>query len=77
MKRNGAPGRDGLAAEMISKEVLSLVWYELFKLCWKEGMMPSIWKQSVVIPVLRREVEDHATQMISGAYPWFWCHIRH
>ena len=40
--------------------------------------MPSIWKQSVVIPVpKRREVEDRATQRISGAYPWFRCHIRH
>ena len=39
LKRKAAPGRDGLTAEMISKEVLLLVWYELFKLCWKEGMI--------------------------------------
>ena len=50
-KRKAAPGKGGLTVEMISKEVLLQVWYELFKLCWKEGMIPSIWKQSVVIPV--------------------------
>ena len=29
-------------------------WHEWFKLCWKEGMVPSIWKQSVVIPVPKK-----------------------
>ena len=33
LKRKAAPGRDGLTVEMISKEVLLQVWYELFKLC--------------------------------------------
>ena len=54
LNRKVAPGRDGLTAEMISKEVLLPVWYELFKLCWKEGMIPSMWKQSVVIPVPKK-----------------------
>ena len=48
--KKAAPGKDGLTAEMTSKEVLLQVWYEL----WKEGMMPSIWKQSVVIPVPKK-----------------------
>ena len=54
LKRKAAPGRDGLTAEMISKDVLLQVWYELFKLCWKEGMMPSIWKHSDVILVSKK-----------------------
>ena len=38
---------------MISNVILVDCWYELFKLCW-EGMVPSIWKQSVVIPVPKK-----------------------
>ena len=52
LKGKAAPGKDGLTAEM----VVNLVdfWYDLFKLCWKEGLVPSIWKQSVAIPVPKK-----------------------
>ena len=48
LKGTAAPGNDGL---MMNNVRLVDFWYELFKLCWKEQMVPSIWKQSVVIPV--------------------------
>ena len=51
LKSNAVPGNDVLTAEMVDKDILVGFWYELFKLCWKEGMMPSIWKQTVVIQV--------------------------
>ena len=37
LKRKAAPGRDGLTAEMISKEVLLPVWYELFNFAGRRG----------------------------------------
>ena len=42
LKSNAAPGKDGLTAEMVDKDILVEFWYELSKLCWKEGMMPII-----------------------------------
>ena len=54
LKGKVAPGKDGLTAEMINNVILVDFWYELFKLCWKEGMVLSIWKQSVVIPVPKK-----------------------
>ena len=51
LKSNAAPGKDGLTAEMVDKDILVEFWYELFKLCWKKGTMASIWKQTVVISV--------------------------
>ena len=54
LKGKAAPGKDGLTAEMINNIILVDFWHELFKLCWKEGMVPSIWKQSVVIPVPKK-----------------------
>ena len=54
LKGKAAPGKDGLTAGMINNVILVDFWYELFKLCWKEGMVPSIWKQSVVIPVPKK-----------------------
>ena len=54
LKSNAAPGKDGLTAEMVDKDIMVGFWYELFKLCWKEGTMPSIWKQTVVIPIPKK-----------------------
>ena len=54
LKGKAAPGKDGLTAEMINNIILVDFWHELFKLCWKEGMVPSISKQSVVIPVPKK-----------------------
>ena len=58
LKGKAAPGKDGLTAEMINNIILVDFWHELFKLCWKEGMVPSIWKQSVVIPVPKKRSKD-------------------
>ncbi len=54
LKGKADPEKDGLTAEMMNKVILVDFWCELFKLCWKEGMVPSIWKQSVVIPVPKK-----------------------
>ena len=53
-KGKAAPGKDGPTAAMINNVILVEFWYELFKLCWKERMVLSIWKQSVVIPVPKK-----------------------
>ena len=72
LKSNAASGKDGLTAEMVDKDILVEFWYELFKLCWKEGMMPSIWKHTVVIPVPKQRSRCPCTvsRMISAAYLW-------
>ena len=67
LKGKAVPGRDGLTAEMISKEVLLPVWYKLFKLCWKEGMILSMWKKSVVIPVPKKRSRGPCNKTCLGS----------
>ena len=45
LKGKAAPGKDGLTAEMVNVNLVDF-WYDLFKLCWKEGLVPSIWKHA-------------------------------
>ena len=42
MKKDAAPGKDGVTVDMMSAEVLFEVWFVLFEVCWKFGMVPSV-----------------------------------
>ena len=56
MKKDPAPGKDGVTVDMISAEVLFDVWYALFEVCWEYGMVPSVWKESLVVPVPKKHL---------------------
>ncbi len=44
LKRKGAPGLDGLTAEMVSSNnVLVDFWHCLCNWCWADGRVPSEW----------------------------------
>ena len=51
LKQRAAPGRDGITAEMISREVLVEFWAVLFIWSWRNGMVPSEWRRGVMVPV--------------------------
>ena len=47
MKAKAAPGRDGLTAEMIDRDVL-------IDLCWRHSLVPSMWRKGSVVPVPKK-----------------------
>ena len=42
-KKGKAVGRDGISLVMMSAECLTNVWVKLFNVCWKFGVVPSLW----------------------------------
>ena len=42
VKKDATPGKDGVIVDMMSAEVLFEVWFVLFEVCWKFGMVPSV-----------------------------------
>ena len=54
LKRKVAPGSDGLTAEMVGSKVLVDFWVTLFNWCWREGMVPSEWRRSTVVPIPKK-----------------------
>ena len=55
LKTKAAPGRDGLTPEMVDREVLVDQWWRLANLCWRHGLVPSVWRQGTVVPVLKKK----------------------
>ena len=51
IKRKAAPGKNGLTAEMVDRDTLRNLWGALFNACWRTGVAPKAWKESVVVPV--------------------------
>ena len=44
LKMKAAAENDGLTAEMMNREVVVELWWELFNWCWVSGMVPSVWR---------------------------------
>ena len=40
----------------MSAEVLFKVWFVLFEVCWEFGMVPSVWRESLVVPVPKKQL---------------------
>ena len=55
-KRRKSPGRD-ISVEMMDVEALSDVWVNLFNVCWKFGVVPSLWKHSIIVPIPKGRVK--------------------
>ena len=50
-KMKAAAGKDDIPAKMMNRVVLVEFWRELFNWCWRSGMVLSMWKSSMVVPV--------------------------
>ena len=50
------PGKDCISATVMCSLTLNWVWttLRLFNLCWKNELVSSLWKKSVIIPVLKK-----------------------
>ena len=55
LKAKAAPGRDSLTAEMVDREVLVDLWWKLANLCWRHGLVPTVWRQGTVVPVPKKK----------------------
>ena len=40
---------------MVDREVLIDLWWKLANLCWRHGLVPSVWRQGTVVPVLKKK----------------------
>ena len=66
IKRKAAPGEDGLTAEMVVRDILRNLWGDLFNACWRTGVFPKAWKESVVVPVPKKTMWCFWQRMIRG-----------
>ena len=55
VKKDAAPGKDGVTVDMMSADVLFDIWCALFEVCWEYGMVPSVWRESLVVPVPKKQ----------------------
>ena len=54
---DAAPGQDDIGVEMMMADCLLDVWVTLFQVCWEYSIVPSIWKESVVVPVPKKQAK--------------------
>ena len=40
---------------MVLAEVLFDVWVTLFEVCWEDSIVPSSWRESLIVPVPKKE----------------------
>ena len=57
MRKDAAPGQDGIAVEMMKADYLLGVWLVLFQVCWEYSLVPSAWKESLVVPVPKKQAK--------------------
>ena len=55
VKKDAAPEKDGVTVDMTSADVLFDVWCALFEVCWEYGMVPSVCRESLVAPILKKQ----------------------
>ena len=56
VKKDAAPGLDGVVMEMMLTERLLEVWVALFRVCWERERVPTMWRESIVVPVPKKQV---------------------
>ena len=56
VKKDAAPRLDGVVMDMMLTERLFEVWVALFEFCWEYGRVPSLWRESIVVPVPKKQV---------------------
>ncbi len=54
VKKDAAPGKDGISFRMMNTTALRDLWLALFEACWRTGMIPSEWRRSLVVPVSKK-----------------------
>ena len=54
MKKNATPESDSVEMDMLLTERLFDVWVALFDVCWEHGIVPSLWRESIVVPVPKK-----------------------
>ena len=55
VRKDAAPGQDEVGADMMMAECLADVWLNLFQVCWEYSIVPSVWKESTLIPVPKKQ----------------------
>jgi hypothetical protein len=50
IKKEAAPGADGISAQMMFAEALKDVWLVLFNVCWTSGIVLNLWRKALIVP---------------------------
>ena len=59
LKNNKVAGTDGIHPELIKyrgNELLNKI-YDLVRQIWEEERMPEEWKETIIVPIYKREIE--------------------
>ena len=56
VRKDAAPGNDEVGAKMMMAHCLADVWLSLFQVCREFSIVPSVWKESIVNPVPKKQV---------------------
>ena len=55
VRKDVSPGMDGVVMDMMGSERLFEVWVALFGVCWQYGRVPFLWRESIIIPVPKKQ----------------------
>ena len=55
VRKDTAPGQDEVGAEMMMADCLADVWLNLLQVCWEFSIVLSVWKESMVILVPKKQ----------------------
>ena len=56
VKKRKAVDKDVISVEMMSANFLKMCGVKLINVCWRFGVMPSLWKYSIIVPVLKKRM---------------------
>ena len=62
-------GKDGISVGMMSAECLTNVWVKLFNVCWKFGVVPSLWKHSNIVSIAMKRMRGVCDNNFRGISP--------
>ena len=55
VRKNAAPRQDEVGAEIMMADCMADLWLNLFQVCWEFRIVPSVWKESIVVPVPKKQ----------------------
>ena len=58
LKNGKATGVDIIPNEVIEKDSVLLWWHRLFQVCFENGLVPSIWRNAIIIPIPKCATKD-------------------
>ena len=81
VKKRKAVDKDVISVEMMSANFLKMCGVKLINVCWRFGVMPSLWKYSIIVPVLKKrmrevcDTNDFRSISLTSLVCWIMCMV--